>query len=314
VIDPIDYLWPLLEAHDPTVGAHTVARWPQGGGNRLIEIGLLRRTDRARWVQCPECRNHYEEVLAIEGPGGTKRFFIPCPEVLRAEIEPSLLDQWMASSDSLVAMLTKTLSLQGKCVALVSGRLWRLGRTQWQGSLRDVLFTRGLHWSDAAKVRSEIVRCKKPIIFVPKVQPPDSFWKTPPVVIPLTDVATFSGDQLEIDPMEIVAAIQNSKSIAASAMETSLSLDDMRGMIRQQIKAEHKTAISDDLLLAAYRTQGSVRKAAEYLSEQTGTYVTKDKVNGALQRSGGASAVANPDDSSERVATGGNSTNHGGMG
>ena len=217
VIDPLNYLWPILEAPDPTVGAHTIVRWPQGVGKGLIDIGLLRRTDRAQRVRCPECQNHYEEVLALDGPGGTKRFFIPCPEVLRAEIDPSQLDQWIVSSEALVAMLTKTLSLQGKCVALISGRLWRLGRTQWQGSLRDVLFTRGLHWSDAETVRSEIVRAKKPIIFVPKVQPQDSFWKTLPVVIPLTDVATFSGDQLEIDPMEIVAAIQNSKSTAASA-------------------------------------------------------------------------------------------------
>ena len=180
MIDSLNYLWPILEAPDPTVGAHTIVRWPQGVGKGLIDIGLLRRTDRAQRVRCPECQNHYEEVLALDGPGGTKRFYIPCPEVLRAEIDPSLLDQWMASSERLFAMLAKTLSLQGKCVALISSRLWRLGRTQWQGSLRDVLFTRGLHWSDAETVRSEIVRAKKPIIFVPKVQPQDSFWKTPP--------------------------------------------------------------------------------------------------------------------------------------
>lgn len=150
-------------------------------------------------------------------------------------------------------------------------------------------------------VRSEIVRCKKPIVLVPKVKPPETFWKTPPVVIALSDVATLSECQLEIDAKEIVSAIQDSKSTADVALETTLSADDMRGMIRQQIKAEHKTAISDDLLIAAYRNQGSIRKAAEYLSEQTGTYVTKDKVNGALQRSGGASAVANPDDSNSVV-------------
>ncbi len=261
----------------------------------------MQPANRAERVRCPECQNHYEEVLILEGPGGSKQFFIPCPEVLRAEIDPSLLDQWVASSEALVAILVKVLLLQGKCVALMPGRLWRLGRTQWQGSLRDVLFTRGLHWNDAETVRSEIVRCKKPIVFVPKVQPADSFWKTPPVIIPLADVATLSGDQLEIEQLEIVAAIQNSKSTAASVMETSLSLEEMRGMIRLQIKAEHKTAISDDLLVAAYRDQGSVRKAAEYLSEQTGTYVTKDKVNNALQRSGGASAVANTDDSNSVV-------------
>jgi hypothetical protein len=58
-------------------------------------------------------------------------------------------------------------------------------------------------------------------------------------------------------------------------------------MIRRQIKAEEKTQLTDDILIAAYQQEGSVRKAATFLTERTGQVVTKDKVQNALRRCGG---------------------------
>lgn len=68
-------------------------------------------------------------------------------------------------------------------------------------------------------------------------------------------------------------------------------------MIRQQVKAEAKTGLTDDIFVAAYRQHGSVRKAAAFLSQQTGRHVSKDQVHCALKRSGGIQAVLNAEDS-----------------
>lgn len=73
--------------------------------------------------------------------------------------------------------------------------------------------------------------------------------------------------------------------------------EQLKLMIRRQLKAEKKTSLTDDIFVAAYRQHGSVRKAAAFLSEQTGRSVSKDQVYRALKRSGGIQAVLNAEDS-----------------
>ena len=68
-------------------------------------------------------------------------------------------------------------------------------------------------------------------------------------------------------------------------------------MIRQQVKAEEKTALTDDILVAAYKQHNSMRKAADFLTSETGQTVTKDKVQRAVGRSGGIEAVVSGHDS-----------------
>lgn len=65
----------------------------------------------------------------------------------------------------------------------------------------------------------------------------------------------------------------------------------MRLEIRRQVKAEIKSMLSDDALVAAYRAQGSCREAAAALSKETGSTVSKDKVYRAVCRSGGIEAA-----------------------
>lgn len=72
-------------------------------------------------------------------------------------------------------------------------------------------------------------------------------------------------------------------------------------MIRRAVKAEMKSQLSDDILVAAYKQQGSCRKAAEALSEATGKKISKDKVQRAVQRTGGFQAMRS-DESSSSVA------------
>lgn len=105
-------------------------------------------------------------------------------------------------------------------------------------------------------------------------------------------MATLSEQGLDVGRLELVAAIQEAEDRSSEAAAIP-SIAQLKLMIRQQIKAEQKTNLTDDIYQQAYRQCGSVRAAANFLSEQTGQDITKDQVHRALQRAGGAAAVLN---------------------
>ncbi len=295
--DALDYLWPLLEAKCPIVGAHVVAGWPAGVHKRLVDLGLLVRAEDAQRVLCPECHEHGAEIVACDGPDGSVRLFVPCPQVLRARLPPEARRQWQANLDGLVTALALTLRLTGRLAELLPRRLWRLGRTQWRGRRRDVLLARGLRWEEAVGVRSAIARTHRPIVFVPQHKPDNDSWtgRVPPVLA-LSQVATLGEQGLDADRLELVAAIQDAETRQQDQLAV-ITEEQLKLMVRQQVKAEGKTSLTDDVFLQAYRHCGSVREAAAFLSRQTGQAVSKDQVHRALKRAGGAAAVLDAEDS-----------------
>ena len=293
----LDYVWPLLEARCPILAAHGVAGWPAGVHGQLVDLGLLVRAEDAPRVLCPECHEHFEEIVACDGTDGSVRWFIPCPTVLRARVPPEARRQWQANLDGLVAQLALTLGLTGRPAELLPRRLWRVGRTAWQGMRRDVLLARGLRWEDAAGVRRAIVRTHRPVVFGPPNKPDNDFWKRPvPPVLALAQVATLAEQGLDVDRLEIVAAIRDAEVRQADQLAV-VTEEQLKLMVRQQVKAEGKTSLTDDVFLQAYRHCGSVREAAAFLSRQTGQAVSKDQVHRALKRAGGAAAVLDAEDS-----------------
>ena len=300
--NPLQLIWPLIEFRHPIVTDSVVANWPAGFHEQLLDLGFMNPAENASHVLCPECGEHEEEVVAVDGPDGTPRFFIPCPQVMRARVPPDALRQWAVNSGGIACAVAATLGLTGRCTELVADRLWRLGRTDWHGKSRDVLFARGLHWDDAATVRAEIVRGRKPIVFVPSRLPPDGFWlrRVPPVIV-LSQFANLWEDEIEVEALAVATAIHDVDAASSSERLVTVTEQQLKLKIRQQIKAEIKTELTDDILVAAYRHRGAYRSAAEYLTEQTGQPVSKDAVSRAVQRSGGALAVLNGEDSDSVV-------------
>ena len=290
--DPLSYLWPHVDAAEPLFFKHAFAAWMDADFDGLVAAGFLQPTGNADAVPCPSCdEGHLEEVLACRDATGSHRFYIPCPEMLRVEIPPELLRQWTIDFDVVACIVAKSLSLTGQCTELMPGRLWRLGRTKWQGISRDVVFARGLGWSDGHGTASQVAQTIRPIVFVADRLPNSALWpgQIPPVIA-LSQVAT-SEHELVIDHDAVCAAILEADAQHDADMSTIDDRTRLQLMIRQQVKAEEKSQLTDEILLAAYQQEGSVRKAAAFLSERTGQPVTKDKVQSAVKRCGGVGVV-----------------------
>jgi hypothetical protein len=300
VPDPLELFCPLADAVTPIVSVHNVSAWPGGVFARLLDLGLLIPGEEANRVLCPDCHEHYEEVLACEGPGRTTYYFITCPQGLRVRVSRDARRQWAVNFSALVRSLTATLKLTGKVSELSPNRMWRLGRTNWQGTSRDVLLARGLNWADATSIRGSITQARKPIVFVPHFKPAADFWngRVPPVIA-LDQVATIGETGLDIDPLEITTAVQEADTAPRDVV--AVTSEQLTLMIRRQMKAEHKSNLTDDVFLAAYRQHGSVRKAAEFLSQETCSTISKDQVQRAVTRAGGAGEVLNAEDSDSVV-------------
>jgi hypothetical protein len=208
--------------------------------------------------------------------------------------------QWQVNLPKLVETTAHSMNLKGVPKELLSGRLWRMGRTDWKGTSRDVVFARGLLWQDSQQVRSSIARCVKPILVTSRQQKQKSTWRNAPSSLALDQIASLL-DSFEIDVDEIIAILSHDDDHRGATAIEAPTVTDLKLLVRQQIKAEQKTELTDAVLVQAYRQEGSIRKAAEYLTTQTGQQISKDKVQRAVNRSGGIDALVVGQDSNSVV-------------
>ena len=98
--------------------------------------------------------------------------------------------------------------------------------------------------------------------------------------------------------------LSRSESEQASApAQTPHDNKKLKAVVRQQLKAEIKSHLTDVALIAAYQQHGSYRAAAQALSSQQGTKVSKDRVCRAVQRAGGVQAMRSDKSSQSVVRT-----------
>ncbi len=300
--------WNAMDRHNPIYSDASVRAWPAPLRESLLTLKILREAELSTHVKCPSCRHRHEEpVIAFPRENGKTQFFIYCPEELRVELSPSDLRQWTIDMGQMAHHLAASLGVSGRCTPLESSRLWRLGRIVWQGASRDVLLARGLTWDDGTSVARQIVRTTRPIVFVGARIPAPDIWpgRIPPVVA-LSQVATVGGSQLELDRDAVVAMVREADDAAARPPEI-LTVQQLKVIVRQQVNAEEKSALFDDACLAAYRSEGSYRKAALLLSQELGRAVSKDQIAQAMKRRGGLAAVLRSGPQSEAKSVRGKS-------
>jgi len=291
--DPLDMIWTSFDTPECLFTADEVGRWPSGFLQRLLEVGLLQEASAADHVVCPECAEpHVEEVIVSPSAEGGTRFVIPCPEALRVEIPAESLRRWTISLDGVARLVAVALGCPSGCSLLVPARLWRLGRTKWQGASRDLVLAHGLLWPDARQITEHIDRHGRTIVFVAHRPPSEQTWPhfVPPVV-PLSSVARLTQDGLALDLADTAAQVADSDARNQTMKPVPLTPTEQKKLFRREAGSALKSFVKDDEILNAYRLHGSVRKAAAALA------ISKDKVHRTLQNHGGAEAVRAKSDS-----------------
>lgn len=262
--DPMRLIWPLLDLPVSVLTVDAVMSWPPGVHQQLLEMGVLRPTTGADRVLCPECRDHVEDVLAISGPGDRIRYAITCPEHMRVTLSPADLRQWIVDVNHVAAMIASGFQLTGKLTELAPGRIWRLGRWKYQRQIRDMLLAVGLNQPDAIKVRRQITRSKRPVVFLPLTEPNADYWvgNLPPL-IRLAEVVSLLDGVIKIDTTAIVGLIHDAND---RATETPMALDFV---LDQKIRIALDSRLTTELILQAYVANGSsARRAAKDLKKQ----------------------------------------------
>lgn len=307
--DLLRLIWPAVEAVHPVFSRAAIVRWPRGAHAQLVAAKLIMPGGTAGRIRCPECgKDHAATPMMRVQPDGATRVFIACPDHGRADITQLDRQQWTVHIEALAGIIARELALTGKPTDLAGGRVWRCGRTKVSGKSRDVLFARGLCRQDAGQFRRAITSAHQPIVFVGSQLPPGDFWHgTAPMLIRLCDVATFDGASFTLDTAHIMGVITQP---AASPIVPGITVDEkkLKTLIRQQVKADKKTALTDDILAAAYRQEQSFDKAAAFLNAnpEVTERVTRDRVRYAVIRKGGIAAVisgANSDSVMRPVAS-----------
>jgi len=291
--DSLTGFWSLLEMDSTTVTPDLLDDWSPPLQTALTAWNWLRPAAEASFVVCPECGDHWEEPVAADGPDGERRLFIACPVQVRVEVDPSELQQWTVDTASFARGVAAALALTGQPKAFIADRLWRLGRTRWQESSRDVWLSRGLSLSDGPAMVVAMRSSVRPIVLFPDRNPDEQIWSgRVPVLIALSQVSQLVEEQLRFDHRHLVAMVIEQDERSEESSTTVAKSENRELLLRRQIKAEIASMLTDDAFVAAYKEHGSHCKAADAMSIQTGRTITKDAVRRAVLRTGRLSSVA----------------------
>jgi len=295
--DPVDVFWASLESDPVLFTTADLSRWPEKLTERLLGLKLLRPTDNATHVVSPGCdEGHVEEVTSHTGRDGVSRFFVRCPQALRAEVPEDLLRQWTVDFAVLVRLLSQALDARGRPKQLDIGRLWRIGKAAWREARREVYFARGLAWPDGQRIAARIPSAGRPITLVADSVPPEHLWsdRAPPIV-PLSRVASLDDGSFEMDLVD-VAALVNEADMAARLTTAETLQETPSKQLKKIIRQTQMTALTDEALVRAYVKHGSYRKAADALVAE-GHETDRWAVERAVKKFGGIEAVRRVADS-----------------
>ena len=279
-------LWLMLDSYNGGFRDHSFQDWIPDDALGILKQSWLRETAIAEYVVCPECQDHEEQPILLEYPDGDARWFIPCPEYCRVELEYEQRRQWRMDFDAVAASIAGVLALSGMVSIEIHQKLWRLGRAPWQHKSREVWLLRDWRSLPESELRSALRSSGRAIVLTYGRVPPDSLWPgKSSVFVALSQVSQWCDNWLSFDAMHLFEVVTEQDEIVGEAPPQQRQRVPARA-IRRQVKEEIASMLTDEALVAAYMQHGSVRLAAESLSKQTKTEISKDKVHRALKRSG----------------------------
>jgi hypothetical protein len=267
--DELALLWACLDTPAPLFSQATITSWPAVVRDWLVSSQILRETTAASQIACPACEDgHVEEVIQVSD-ASPARYYIPCPENLRVEIDPEDLRRWTVDFDALAANTARALCLAGEPMLTIPGRLWQLGRTSMLGTTRGVVFVRRLDEPDAAHVVAELDRSGRDIVLVPRHVPDERIWPgRVPAVIPLSQVATLEDESVLLDVVALTEMIAEADRAAHTIGGLTVTDAELNSIVKRKVKAAQKSALTDDAIVAAYKIHGTARATEEALKAE----------------------------------------------
>lgn len=281
--------------------------WPEDGGQAMASLGLLVAGTTAV-VTCPECDDgHAEPVEVFEDESGNRRMFIACPRFLRVEVTEEMTKGWRPNPAGLAHAVARALNPKRRARSVVEQRYWRVGSLKVSGQNRYVVLAVGLEAEDGRSVANHVGLGGRAIVLVPDTVPDERIWPgVVPAVVTLADVARVEDGRIMLDAEAILAAVDEADQAAEARSFVPTDPAVRKQVVEQMVGAVAKSQLTDDVLVEAYRTAGSVRKAADLLTEQLGRPISKDQVWKAVKCRGGPDEVMRSEDSasvSRRVAS-----------
>lgn len=294
----LSILWACFDTAEPLFSCREVHSWPEPDRKWLFESGVLVETSAATAIACPSCpEGHVEEVLELPD-SIPRRFFIPCPEEVRVEIELEHLRQWTVDLDAIATIIARALALVGGVKVATPGRLWRLGTSKMGASSREVVLMRRPDGEDGTSVAAHIGKTGRPIVLFGGGEPDASIWPgRTPACVALPRVLTHDGASLQVNVLLLHELVSRADDLQSQLHAFPVDPKGKKLIVRRQLRAELASHLGDTNLVAAYRQHGSMREAAKALTAERGTPITKDMVARAVARAGGAKAVMNVEDS-----------------
>lgn len=270
MVDGMQVLWACFDTPAPIFPDAEVRSWPSEVREMVIRHGLIAEAGCLDRIACPDCPDgHVEEVIERRGADGRLRYYIPCPHSLRVEIPPAALRRRTLNVEKTVAAVASAMSMRGRPLAIVPGRLWRLGKTQWQGVSREVLLARGLAWADARAIARRIGTGGRPIVMVGDQAPPADLWPgRVPAVLLLSRVALPGATGIEADATHMMMLVKDADAAAEDASLLPVAPKDRVKVINLHVRAAMKKQLDQDAYVAAYKLHGSARRAAVALGKE----------------------------------------------
>jgi len=198
-----DALYRLIKSCDTAMkhrySYHEVQHeWPEGELARLVAARLLHPIESADRVHCMECWN-LEEVHYMRNQGKTAAY-VQCSRCGANQVPSEWLQQWQMSCDDLIRIVMEQLSPSGPRNEVVRDRIWCLGKVRLAQANRNIYFGRALDEVDSWEVIQQAGIASRSVLFTPALTPKaDPRTDAKPIVIPLTNVLSWQGDDLHFD-------------------------------------------------------------------------------------------------------------------
>jgi hypothetical protein len=197
----LEPLWAAFDADAPVFDSDYVAAWPDGALDWLLKVKLVGRAANATHVVCPGCHDrHVEEVQSVVMPDGTRRFYVTCPEVMRAWVTDSILVRYQPDFAVLARQLKCALGIEGRVRDRIADRLWRIGECPLGRKKYEVFVARLPDDARSKNVFAEIPPTGKRIVLIGRTPPAiEHLSHSIPAIIPLPAVTTVTSDGIALD-------------------------------------------------------------------------------------------------------------------